>query len=60
MSVPRLYNRFYEGVKDKFNKTQGWSKTILDKALESKMYWVHQTGDYTNRLYDKIVFNKTK
>lgn len=60
MSVPRLYNRFYDAVKDKFNKTEGWSKTILDKALSVKLNNVHSNGGYTHKLYDRLVFNKTK
>ena len=60
VSVPRLYNRFYDAIKEKFEKTEGWSKTVLDKALSSKMETVHTTGGYTHRLYDKVVFNNTK
>lgn len=60
MSVPRLYNRFYDAVNAKFKATQGWSKTILDKALAAKLKNVHTTGAYTHMLYDRLVFNKTK
>lgn len=60
MSVPRLYNRFFDAIKDKFKKTEGWSKTILDKALAAKLNNVTTNGGYTHRLYDRLVFNKTK
>lgn len=60
MSVPRLYNRFHDAVKEKFKKTTGWSKTILDKALSVKLNNVNSDGGYTHRLYDRIVFNKTR
>jgi long-chain acyl-CoA synthetase len=60
MSVPRLYNRFYDAVRDKFNKTEGWKKGLLDKALESKLHTVRETGQYTHMIYDRLVFNKTK
>ena len=60
MSVPRLYNRFHDAVKDKFNKTEGWKKGLLDKDLASKLHTVRETGQYTHMLYDRLVFNKTK
>lgn len=60
MSVPRLYNRFYDAVKDKFSKTEGFKKTLLDKALETKLANVKHDGSYSHMIYDKIVFNKTK
>lgn len=37
MSVPRLYNRFYDAVRDKFSKTEGIKKSLLDAGLESKL-----------------------
>lgn len=60
MSVPRLYNRFYDAVKAKFKATEGWSRTILDKALSVKLANVQANGGYTHMLYDRLVFNKTK
>ena len=60
MSVPRLYNRFYDALKDKFSKTEGWKKSLLDKALETKISNVKQDGSYSHMLYDKIVFKKTR
>lgn len=60
MSVPRLYNRFYDAVKDKFDKTEGLKKTLLDRALNAKMNSVKSNGKYTHMVYDKVVFNKTK
>ena len=47
-------------MKDKFNKTEGISKIILDKALGVKLNNVVNNGGYTHRVYDRLVFNKTK
>lgn len=60
MSVPRLYNRFYDAIKEKFKATSGFTKTLLDKALSVKLSNVHENGGYTHRLYDRLVFNKTR
>jgi long-chain acyl-CoA synthetase len=37
VSVPRLYSRFYEVLKGKFNELQGWTKTALNYALNTKL-----------------------
>jgi len=37
ISVPRLLNRFYDIVNDKFEKTEGVQKILLDRALSTKL-----------------------
>ena len=37
LSVPRLYSRFYEVLKQKFNEIQGWTRTALEYALQTKL-----------------------
>jgi long-chain acyl-CoA synthetase len=37
LSVPRLYSRFYEVLKGKFNEITGMTKTALDYALNTKL-----------------------
>ena len=37
VSVPRLFSRFHDVIKGKFNDVQGWSKTGLDYALSKKL-----------------------
>lgn len=59
-SVPRLYSRFYDGIKGKFDKAEGVAKMLADRALETKMYNVKTSGGFTHKIYDRIVFNKTK
>jgi long-chain acyl-CoA synthetase len=58
--VPRLFSRFYDVLKQKFNEQQGFTKTMLEYALETKLTNLKKTGVYTHRLYDRIFFAKTK
>lgn len=37
LSVPRLFSRFYDVLKQKFNELQGFTKTSLEYALSTKL-----------------------
>lgn len=37
LSVPRLYSRFHDALKGKFNEVQGYTKSALDYAVKKKM-----------------------
>ena len=60
LSVPRLFSRFYEVLKQKFSELQGFTKTALDYALNVKMNNLKKSGSYTHPVYDRIFFAKTK
>ena len=60
LSVPRLYSRFYEVLKQKFSELQGFTKTALEYALSTKLDNLQKNGSYTHRVYDRIFFAKTK
>lgn len=60
VSVPWLYNRFYDGMIAKLKELRGMKATIANKALKSKMKRLSRTGDPTYPMYDKLVFNKFK
>jgi long-chain acyl-CoA synthetase len=60
VSVPRLYSRFYEVLKSKFNELQGWTKTALNYALNTKLENLEKTGTYKHRVYDRVFFQKTR
>lgn len=60
VSVPRLYHRLYSAIKDKLDSLTGFKKTLADKALSGKMYYLKNGGYVEHRLWDKLVFNKTK
>ena len=59
-SVPRIYNKLYEGITTKTNALTGVSKKISDMAVNSKLYWLKNGAYYAHKLYDKLVFNKVK
>lgn len=60
LSVPRLYSRFYDVLKAKFNELQGFTKTALNYALNTKLENLAKSGTYTHKIYDKFFFAKTK
>jgi long-chain acyl-CoA synthetase len=60
LSVPRLYSRFYDVIKAKFNDQQGMIKKGLEYALKTKLNNLRTTGVYTHRVYDRVFFAKTK
>lgn len=59
-SVPRLYNRFYEIIQGELKKLKGFKKTLVDKAIASKLYYLHTGAYYTHKIYDTLIFNKMK
>jgi len=60
VSVPRLYSRFYDAIKKKFDEIQGYTKSALNHGLNKKLNNVSTNGGYTHKVYDPIFFNKTK
>ena len=60
ISVPRLFSRFYEVLKGKFQEVTGMARTALFYALETKMANLKSSGVYTHQVYDRIFFAKTK
>ncbi|KAL4505874.1 hypothetical protein ABPG72_013635 [Tetrahymena utriculariae] len=59
ISVPRLYNRFYDLINQQFEKQTGIQKFLLNMALSTKFEGI-KTGKCTHALYDKLIFAKTK
>ena len=59
-SVPRIYNKLYEGITTKMNALTGKAKKVSDMAVKSKVYWLKNGTYYTHKLWDKLVFNKVK
>ena len=60
VSVPRLFNKFYDAIQDKINKTTGFKKTLIDMALASKRYYYEHGGHIHHTIWDTLVFNKMK
>ena len=40
-SVPRLFNRMYAGIQQKFGELTGCKKYLVDSAVESKKHHLH-------------------
>lgn len=59
VSVPRLYNKFYDAMRSKLSELTGCKGTLAKKALATKLENIEK-GQYTHFLYDKLVFNKMK
>jgi long-chain acyl-CoA synthetase len=55
-SVPRLFNRIYGKIKDKFAAKTGLGAWMIKHALETKLNNLHSSGKVTHWLWDKIIF----
>ena len=60
ISVPRLYYRFYDVIKNKIQETSGVKRMLIDRALKVKLENLRKTGETKHYLYDKLVFNQMK
>ncbi|CAI2360108.1 unnamed protein product [Moneuplotes crassus] len=60
VSVPRLYNRFYDGMMAKVNAQTGMKRKLANLAISSKLSKLEKSGDPTHMIYDKLVFNQFK
>jgi len=59
-SVPRVFNKIYGKIKDKFAAATGCKKCLVEKAVKAKMNAIKTTGAVTNGCWDKLVFKKVK
>ena len=59
-SVPRMLNKFYEGINKKMGAVTGISGAIARRGLKSKLHELDSKGGFTDGLYDPLVFNKVK
>lgn len=60
VSVPRLFSRFYDAIRKKFEEIQGFAKSAVQHGLSKKLNNTATNGGYTHKVYDPIFFNKTK
>lgn len=60
VSVPRLFSRFNDVIKKKFDDLQGYTKSAVQYGLSKKMNNVATNGGVTHKIYDPLFFNKTK
>lgn len=57
-SVPRLYNKIYGKIQDKFKVATGIKGWLVNKAVAAKMYYYNNGEGLTHKLYDMLVFGK--
>jgi long-chain acyl-CoA synthetase len=57
ISVPRLYNRFYELIIQEFNSATGINRILISKALSSKMGNYHNYNQVNSSIWDKLVLS---
>ena len=61
VSVPRLYNRFYDLMQDKIKATDGTVLgKLMQKAIATKLENLEKTGQVTHTVYDALIFKKMK
>lgn len=60
VSVPRLYNKFYDRIQAGLREAKGCKSTIASKAVNTKKKNLYKSGAYKHWLYDKLVFKKMK
>ena len=52
-SVPRLFNKMYDGIKAKIASVTGIKKNFAEKAIEVKLENLRTRAEYSHFLYDK-------
>lgn len=60
VSVPRLYNKFYDAIQSKIKQATGLKKKLIERAISTKLHNLEEHGVVTHSVYDRLVFNKMK
>lgn len=60
VSVPRLYNRFYDLMQAKIKELTGFKRTITEWGISKKLAELKSSAKTTDTFYDALVFNKFK
>jgi long-chain acyl-CoA synthetase len=50
----------YNAIKEKLDKLEGYQKKLYEQALASKMYYLKNGGHVTHRVWDNLIFKKTR
>jgi long-chain acyl-CoA synthetase len=59
-SVPRLYNKIYGVIKEKFAAATGCKGWLIKKAVATKLDGLKNRNTVVNGCYDSLVFGKVK
>lgn len=60
MSVPRLFNRFYDVIMGKVNAATGIKKKMVTSGIKTKLKNLEKDGDLKHWWWDTLVFSKMK
>jgi len=58
--VPRLFNKFYDKIKAKLGDVTGPKAWLVNRALNSKLYYLKDGQGWNHKVYDNIVFGKIR
>jgi len=60
LSVPRLFNRFYDAINTQFKAATGISRRLLDRGMRVKREYFDSQGTTNSKLWDTLVFRKVR
>ena len=60
VSVPRLYNRFYDLMQAKIKELTGFKKMLTEWGIQKKLAALEESAKTSDTFYDALVFNKFK
>ncbi|EGR28828.1 hypothetical protein IMG5_168640 [Ichthyophthirius multifiliis] len=60
VSVPRLFNRFYDLIQEQFKQQTGFANKLIENGINTKLENLKNTNSLKHYLYDTLVFNKIK
>ena len=60
ISVPRILNRFYDLIRQRFSEKKGLSRKIVNMSLISKQHKYETSGNLTNGFWENIAFKKVR
>ena len=61
IGVPRVYNRFFDKIKNSINRISDPKKQkIIKEAIDEKIHRLRNDGVYVHPKYDELIFNNFK